>query len=432
MNTFAHLLELTGLPVEILAGQLGYSPSSVYRWLRGERPPNPAALKLLRAIASGLRLPAQPRQRFSFIDLFAGIGGMRLALESVGGRCIFTSEWNPFSRQTYRANFADGPEHPFAGDITILPPAEVPSHDVLVAGFPCQPFSIAGVSKKNALGRPHGFECKEQGNLFFTIADILQTRRPAGFILENVKNLRSHDGGRTFQVIMEALRDDLGYEVHCRVINAKGYVPQNRERIFIVGFREPTAFDFDRIPVADPSKGPTLRSVLHPEDGSEEEDPPYTIGDKATVAPKYVLTEHLWGYLRDYAAKHKALGHGFGFGLVKPHETARTLSARYFKDGSEILIDQGPRRRPRRLTPRECARLMGFDRNGRRFEIPVSDTQAYKQFGNAVVVPVVEVVASAMLPHLMRIGTGLQLSLPQMEDPLEFATATVALETNQV
>lgn len=428
MNEFARFLELTGLPVEVAAGQLGYSPSSVYRWVRGERPANPAALKLLRAIASGLRVSGRPRKRFSFIDLFAGIGGMRLALESVEGKCVFTSEWNPFSRKTYRANFDDGSDHPFPGDITAVLPEDVPPHDLLVAGFPCQPFSIAGVSKKNALGRPHGFECKEQGNLFFTIADILQIHRPAAFILENVKNLQNHDGGRTFRVIMEVLRDDLQYEVHHRVINAKGYVPQNRERVFIVGFREPTTFDFDLVPIADPSKGPKLRSILHPEDGSEPEDPPYTLGDKALVAPKYILTEHLWGYLRDYAAKHKALGHGFGFGLVKPDETARTLSARYFKDGSEILIDRGPRRRPRRLTPRECARLMGFDRPGRRFEIPVSDTQAYKQFGNAVVVPVVEVVASAVIPHLLQIGTGEQLSLPDFDAPLGQSISARAME----
>jgi DNA (cytosine-5)-methyltransferase 1 len=418
MNEFAQLAELSGLPVDGVAAQLGYSPSSVYRWLRGERRPNAAAQRLLKAIVDGLRVKVQSRAKFSFIDLFAGIGGMRLALESVGGRCVFTSEWNQFSRKTYLANFEHGPDHIFAKDITTVAPTDVPSHEVLVAGFPCQPFSIAGVSKKNSLRRPHGFECKEQGNLFFTIADIILAHRPSAFMLENVKNLQNHDGGKTFRVIMEVLRDDLGYEVHHRVINARGYVPQNRERVFIVGFRERTTFDFDRVHIADPSRGPKLRTILHPEDGSEPEDPPYTRGEKAGVAKKYTLTEHLWSYLRDYAAKHKALGHGFGFSVVKPDETTRTLSARYFKDGSEILIYRGPGKRPRRLTPRECARLMGFERPGRRFHIPVSDTQAYKQFGNAVVVPVAEVVAAAITPYVLQIGTGRQLPLPQFEDAL--------------
>ena len=419
---FAHLAELTGLPIDAVAGRLGYSPSSVYRWLRGERPPNAAALKLLKAMASATMVPPRPLRHFTFIDLFAGIGGMRLGLEAAGGRCVFTSEWNTFSRQTYRANFEDGSEHPFGGDITTIDPEDVPDHDVLVGGFPCQPFSIAGVSKKNALGRPHGFECKEQGNLFFNVADILKARRPAAFLLENVKNLQNHDHGNTFRVIMEVLRDALGYEVHHRVINAKGFVPQNRERIFIVGFRERTTFDFDAVPVPDPAAGPKLRSILHPEDGSEPEEPPYTTGEKGTVSRQYILTEHLWEYLQGYAAKHKAMGHGFGFGLVKSTQTARTLSARYFKDGSEILIDRGPRRRPRRLTPRECARLMGFDRPGRRCEIPVSDTQAYKQFGNAVVVPVVETVARAMAPHVRRTAAGQQIALPQLDELIPFAT----------
>lgn len=422
-SEFVRLVEVTGLKPEAVAGQLGYSPSSVYRWLRHERPPNPAALKLLKAIVGGLRPAPSPRRMFTFIDLFAGIGGMRLAFEAAGGRCVFTSEWNAFSRQTYLANFPDDPSHPFVGDITQASPGDVPVHDLLVAGFPCQPFSIAGVSKKNALGRPHGFECEEQGNLFFTIAKILKSHRPAAFMLENVKNLQSHDKGNTFRVIMEVLRDDLGYEVHYRVINAKGYVPQNRERIFIVGFRNPTSFDFDRVKVADPADGPKLQTILHPENGSEPEEPPYIFGPKGTVADRYILTEHLWTYLQNYAVKHRALGHGFGFGLVRADESARTLSARYFKDGSEILIDRGRRKRPRRLTPRECARLMGFDWRGRRFQIPVSDTQAYKQFGNSVVVPVVQVVADAIVPHLARITGGQQLPLLPVDDSIALAAS---------
>ena len=352
---------------------------------------------------SNTALRRRRQSEFKFIDLFAGIGGMRIAAEAAGGRCVFTSEWNKFSEATYRANFVVAPGE-FVGDITAVEPSIVPDHDLLLAGFPCQPFSIAGVSKKNALGRPHGFRDREQGNLFFEIAELLREKRPAAFLLENVKNLQSHDKGRTFATIRTVLEDELGYSVQFRTINAKGFVPQNRERIFIVGFREATEFDFSGLVIPDPLNGPALDSILHPEDGTEDVEPPFTEGVLACVNQKYVLTAHLWSYLRTYAAKHKALGHGFGFGLVKPSETARTLSARYFKDGSEILVDRGGRRRPRRLTPRECARLMGFDMIGRQpIRIVVSDTQAYKQFGNAVVPAVVEAVVQHMKPHLRRL-----------------------------
>jgi DNA (cytosine-5)-methyltransferase 1 len=353
----------------------------------GRKLPVQFALGALRRPSSG--------GAFTFIDLFAGIGGMRLGFEAAGGTCIFTSEWDAKARETYVANF--GESHALNGDITQIPVEEIPSHDILVAGFPCQPFSIAGVSKKNALGRPHGFECKTQGTLFFNVAKIIAHHRPPAFLLENVKNLKSHDGGRTFQVIMETLRDELGYDVHERVIDAKGFVPQHRERIFIVGFRRPVQFSWDDVEIADPADGPTLRSVLHPEDGTETAEAPFTEGPFASVADKYTLTPALWTYLQKYAEKHKKKGNGFGFGLVGPNNVARTLSARYYKDGSEILVSRR-RGTPRRLTPRECARLMGFDRGSRRFIIPVSDTRAYKQFGNAVVVPVVEAIAKYMVP----------------------------------
>jgi len=328
---------------------------------------------------------------FTFIDLFAGIGGMRMAFEAAGGRCVFTSEWNEKAQRTYRANF--GCDHAIAGDIREIASEQIPAHDVLLAGFPCQPFSIAGVSKKNALGRPHGFACRTQGTLFFEVARIIAERRPGAFLLENVRNLVNHDRGRTFETIRATLEDELGYQVQFRVIDARGFVPQHRERIFIVGFRGAT--EFNLAGVALPEAGPRLRDILHPEDGSEAEEPPYTTGPLARVAAKYVLTERLWQYLQDYAAKHRSKGNGFGYGLCGPDDCARTLSARYFKDGSEILIRHSPR--PRRLTPRECARLMGFDRPGRTpFRIPVSDTEAYRQFGNAVVVPVVETIARAL------------------------------------
>lgn len=336
---------------------------------------------------------------FTFIDLFAGIGGMRLGFESVGGKCIFTSEWNKYANETYLANFIV--DHEIAGDITQFRVEDIPPHDVLLAGFPCQPFSIAGVSKKNALGVPHGFECETQGTLFFNIEKIIEYHKPPAFLLENVKNLISHDKGRTFRVIVNTLRDKLGYTLSWRVINAKGYLPQNRERIFIIGMREDRGLRFENMKIMDSMDGPKLATILHPEDGSEPEELPYTEGDMGKVADKYTLTPHLWEYLQNYANKHKSQGHGFGFGLVGPEDTARTLSARYYKDGSEILIRQEGRR-PRRLTPRECARLMGFDGPGESgFRIPVSDTQAYRQFGNSVAVPVVKAIAGFMKPWLV-------------------------------
>ena len=355
-------------------------------------------------IDATLTLLEQPLQQerttepdFSFIDLFAGIGGTRLGFESVGGECVFTSEWDKFAQETYRANFP--PKHAIVGDIREIKEQDVPDHDVLIAGFPCQPFSLAGVSKKNSLGRAHGFACDTQGTLFFDIARILDAKRPSAFLLENVKNLAGHDKGRTLEVILKTLRVELEYHVDYKVIDARHFVPQHRERVFIVGFRQPTTFAWDQ--VAMPSEpNPLLGSILHPEDGTEEAEPDFTIGSEALVNGKYMLSKKLWKYLRDYAAKHQAKGNGFGYSRFGPDGVARTLSARYHKDGSEILISRGPRKNPRRLTPRECARLMGFPDE---FNIPVSDTQAYRQFGNSIVVPVVEAVAAAMYPHLMAI-----------------------------
>jgi DNA (cytosine-5)-methyltransferase 1 len=339
------------------------------------------------------------RPAFKFIDLFAGIGGLRIGFESIGGECVFTSEWNKYSQQTYRANFDD--DHEINGDITKIHEADIPEHDVLLAGFPCQPFSIAGVSKKNSLGRAHGFADETQGTLFFDVVRILRHHQPKAFLLENVKNLLSHDKGNTFRVIQHAL-DELGYDVDHKVIDARHWVPQHRERIFIVGFRRdvPTRFSLDDVIFPEGAR-PVLGEILHPEDGTEAVETPFTIGQRAQVAPKYTLTPNLWLYLQNYAAKHKAAGNGFGFGLNGPEGVARTLSARYFKDGSEILIRQGEGI-PRRLTPRECARLMGFDRKGSNlpWKIVVSDTQAYRQFGNAVAAPVAIAIAEAMSPWI--------------------------------
>lgn len=380
--------------------RLQVDPKTVGRWERRETDCPKYVQAALREMLPMRGRPEAPGN-FTFIDLFAGIGGMRKGFESAGGHCIFTSEWNEWSKKTYRENFPND-EHDIDGDITKVDAADIPDHDVLLAGFPCQPFSIAGVSKKNALGRPHGFECTTQGTLFFDVARIIAEKRPKAFLLENVKNLVSHDGGNTFRVIKETLSRELGYHVQAKVIDGQSFTPQHRERILIVGFREATGFSFDDF--RKPEKGPVLGSILHPEDGSEAEETPFTTGPLAKVHAKYVLTEKLWEYLQNYAAKHKAAGNGFGFGLVTPDMTTRTLSARYYKDGSEILVSRGLRKRPRRLTPRECARLMGFDAPGiadkDRFIIPVSDTQAYKQFGNSVVVPVIREVARLMAPHI--------------------------------
>ena len=375
-----------------LAKLLEVAPRTVARWEQGETPLRGVRLLALSHIVSTPDF-AFRRSNFTFVDLFAGIGGTRLGFEAHGGKCVFTSEWDVHSQKTYSTNHHD--EHPIAGDIRSIPIDQIPDHDVLVGGFPCQPFSIAGVSKKNALGTPHGFECKTQGTLFFDLARILKAKRPKAFVLENVKNLERHDKGATFAVIMDTLRNDLGYNVYSKVVDAKPFVPQHRERIFIVGFREPTAFDWKELHL--PESRPCLLQILHPQNGSESVEEPYTTGSRAKVSAKYTLTDHLWNYLQRYAEKHRALGNGFGFGLVGPKDVARTLSARYYKDGSEILVSQGPKKNPRRLTPRECARLMGFPDS---YKIPVSDTQAYKQFGNSVVVPVVSAVAKLVSNRL--------------------------------
>ena len=314
-----------------------------------------------------------------------------------GGQCVFTSEWNKFSRKTYLENFSESSSHTLVGDITNVDEEDIPDHEVLLAGFPCQPFSIAGVSKKNALGRPHGFECTTQGTLFFDVARIIAEKKPKAFLLENVRNLVSHDKGNIFRVILQTLREQLGYEVHYKVIDGQHFVPQHRERILIAGFRDKTEFSFNDLRL--PEKGLVrLSAILHPQDGSEHPEVPYTTGKMAKVNTRYTLTPQLWSYLKAYAEKHKKAGNGFGYGLVNSNNVTRTLSARYYKDGSEILLSQGKRKRPRRLTPRECARLMGFSDS---FKIPVSDTQAYRQFGNSVVIPVIQEVARIMVPHVM-------------------------------
>jgi len=412
---------------------------TVNRWVKGKSVPRltHAEFNHLSAL-----LPSRPEHEtsFTFIDLFAGIGGIRKGFEAIGGECVFTSEWNEYAVRTYKANhFCDPQRHKFNQDIRTVTLSdqpevseeqayrnidqEIPDHDVLLAGFPCQPFSLAGVSKKNSLGRKHGFECETQGTLFFDVARIIKAKRPAAFLLENVKNLKSHDKGRTFRIICETL-DELGYEVadvdapkgtDPKVIDAKHFVPQHRERIVLVGFRRDLnvhgGFTLKDIKKHTPAQRPSFGDLLDKE-----------------VDSKYILTPKLWDYLYRYAEKHRLKGNGFGFGLTRPNDVARTLSARYHKDGSEILVDRGfnesldfnselnQLNRPRRLTPHECSRLMGFDKPGEsKFVIPVSDTQAYRQFGNSVAVPVFEAVARLMKDRILAAKAKIVERPPQQE-----------------
>lgn len=411
-----------------ILGQDVWNRETINRWIKGKLHPklSPEDIEHLKELLP--TAPVTDKHDFTFIDLFAGIGGIRKGFEAAGGKCLFTSEWNKYAVRTYKANhYSDPDTHSFNEDITDVTLTNkinvtekqaykhidktVPDHDVLLAGFPCQPFSLAGVSKKNSLGRKHGFECETQGTLFFDVARIIKAKKPAAFLLENVKNLRSHDKGNTFKVITEAL-DELGYWVadvdakgafDPKVVDAQNFVPQHRERIVLVGFRKDLYVHkgFTLRDIKQPDEVPAFRDILEP---------------AREVDKKYILSEKLWAYLYNYAIKHKLKGNGFGYGLMrKKHKVARTLSARYHKDGSEILIDRGwsdnkgfedeanLKKRPRRLTPRECARLMGFDEiDGSDFIIPVSDTQAYKQFGNSVAVPVFKAVAQLMKRRIVK------------------------------
>ena len=393
-----------------VARHLCISTRTVRHWIAKQSVPKSYLFGLQRLLP--LEVTPIDDADFTFCDLFAGIGGIRRAFEDIGGRCVFTSEWDSYAQKTYVENFPDG--HAINGDITQIEAADVADHDLLLAGFPCQPFSIAGVSKKNALGRAHGFAAETQGTLFFDVCRIIEVKQPRAFLLENVKNLMSHDNGRTFDVIKRSL-DDLGYDIHPRVVDGAHFVPQHRERILIVGFRKAdrVAFDWNALPL--PAKGrKVMKDILHCTDGSEPNLP--WDGDRffnhaaGQVDPKYTLTDKLWAYLQGYAAKHKAAGNGFGFGLVYPDSVARTLSARYYKDGSEILVYQGEGKNSRRLTPRECARLMGFPDT---FRIPVSDTRAYQLFAEAATVPMIEAAAKLMAPSLAKKEAAKALALPK-------------------
>lgn len=309
--------------------------------------------------------------RFTQIDLFAGIGGIRQPFQKHGGYNVYSSEWDKFAQTTYRINYGEIPD----GDITLVDEKDIPDHDILLAGFPCQPFSQAGLHK--------GFE-DTRGTLFFDIARILKEKRPKAFMLENVKQLRGHDKGNTIKVILSVL-DELNYYVpDPQILNGYHFgVPQNRERIIIVGFNKdylPENFKEFEYPVGQIDENVRVGDIL-----------------EETVGERFTISDKLWEGHQARKKKHKKKGNGFGFALFnEDSKYTSTISARYYKDGSEALIEQSGQN-PRMLTPRECARLQGFPED---FIIPVSNAQSYKQFGNSVCIPVIEAVATAMLDYL--------------------------------
>ena len=364
-----------GLTQKDFADALGLGKNgdrTLRRWENGESTPSKLEYKAIMEFAEDVPYAfAEEDSRFKFIDLFAGIGGIRIPFQELGGKCVFTSEWDKFAQKTYRLNFGEEP----AGDITKIDEKNIPDFDILLGGFPCQPFSQAGLKK--------GFS-DTRGTLFFEIERILKEKRPKAFLLENVKQLKGHDKGRTLAVIVEHLHE-LNYYVKFEVLRAGDFgVPQNRERIYIVGlskdyFDLPEEYDF-MFPQ------PTHKKTR--------------VGDilEKSVDEKYTISDALWQGHQRRKREHKEKGNGFGYSLfTEESEYTNTISARYYKDGSEILIDQGEGKNPRKLTPRECARLQGFPES---FIIPVSDTQAYKQFGNSVAVPVVRAIAKRMIEEI--------------------------------
>lgn len=370
-----------GLTTKEMADALGLGrdgEKKLKSWEKGVDKPSAAEWELIEGFAQ-TRPFAVPNEApdFRFIDLFAGIGGIRIPFQELNGRCVFTSEWDRFAQKTYNANFGEVP----AGDITKIEAKDIPSFDVLLGGFPCQPFSQAGLKK--------GFS-DTRGTLFFEIERIITEKRPKAILLENVKQLLTHDSGRTFSVIKEHL-ETLNYSVSYRILRAADFgVPQHRERIYIV------CFDKESLPVPDGYQFPFPKST-----GIKTR-----LGDilEKDVDPKYTISQSLYeGHLRR-KEENKKKGNGFGFSLFNADSVyTNTISARYYKDGSEILIDQGHNVPPRKLTPRECARLQGFPES---FIIPVSDAQAYKQFGNSVAVPVIRAIAKIMISELTRFTGG--------------------------
>lgn len=343
----------------------------------------------MKLILEDIPYPPVKKPSFTFIDLFAGIGGFRQAMQSQGGKCVFSSEWDKHAAATYFFNYGEMPY----GDIREIDPKTIPDHDILCGGFPCQPFSLAGVSKKNSLGKKHGFEDETQGTLFFNVANIIKKKKPKAFFLENVKNLFGHDKGKTFEIIRRTLEEELGYIVDWQIVNGANWVPQNRERLFIVGY------DPKQIKIESKSE------IIIPTKPTSKDFSKKSLTDilLKKVSDKYTLGPGTWETLERHKAYHAKAGNGFGYGLhslpIAPNAITRTISARYHKDGAEILVEQKGKR-PRRLTVEEAMQLQGYD--PATFVFPVSNTQAYKQIGNSVVVPAVIDTAKEIVKTLMK------------------------------
>lgn len=364
-----------GLTQKDFADALGMGKTgdrTLRRWENGESTPSMVEFNSIMQFAESIPFEDKKKHAdFTFIDLFAGIGGIRIPFQELGGKCVFTSEWDKFAQKTYRVNFGEEPQ----GDITKINSKDIPDFDILLGGFPCQPFSQAGLKK--------GFS-DTRGTLFFEIERIIQEKKPKAFLLENVKQLRGHDKGRTLKVILKHI-DALNYYVKAEVLRAADFgVPQNRERVYIVGISKehydlPDDYDFE-------FPKPTYEKTR--------------LGDilERNVDDKYTISDALWAGHQRRKKEHQAKGNGFGFSLFNNEsEYTNTISARYYKDGSEILIDQGSGKNPRKLTPRECARLQGFPE---KFIITVSDIQAYKQFGNSVAILVIKAIAERMVEEM--------------------------------
>jgi len=315
--------------------------------------------------------PKSNKTKFTFTDICAGIGGMRLAFENLGGKCVFTSEWDKFCQETYHKNFGETPQ----GDITKISIKDIPKHDILLAGFPCQPFSKSGFATRIKLTRMNGMDDKEQGQIFFRLTKIIRAKKPKAVLFENVPRLLSIHQGKEFQIILKSMKK-LGYTCNYKVINSETVVPQRRERLYMVFIRGKNNFNFPEMPHLNP----ILKSIL-----------------ETRVKEKYTLSNNTWNWLQKHAKKHAKKGNGFGYRMADLKKTTCTLSARYGKDGSEILIPQ-KQKNPRKINPRECARLMGFPED---FIIPVSDTQSYKQFGNSVVIPVVYIIGNEIVKNIL-------------------------------
>lgn len=362
-------LHMTQKELADAIGMSKFGDRTIRRWENGDTEPSPLELKAILSFPESTPFPNNPKAPYKMIDLFAGIGGTRLGFWQTGKtQVVFSSEIDKFAVKTYTANYGENP----VGDITKVAAKDIPDHDILVGGFPCQAFSQAGLKR--------GFE-DTRGTLFFEIARILKEKRPKAFLLENVKNLTLHDNGKTFEVITNTL-NELGYAVSSHLFKAKDFgVPQNRERIYIVGFDKSTVKNHTDFVFPVPEcKKTRVGDILEP-----------------YVDPKYTISDDLWKGHQRRKADNKKNGKGFGYTLFNAESPyTNTISARYYKDGSEILIEQA-KNNPRKITPREAARLQGFPEE---FIIPVSDTQAYKQFGNSVAVPVIHAIAKEIIKVL--------------------------------